>query len=75
MKDIIAHIPTYQDMLEAHERIKPIIRRTPVRTSDYLNDLTGASLFFKCENFQEPGAFKVRGATNAVFGLNDDQAR
>ena len=75
MKDIVDNIPTYQDMLEAHDRIKPIIRRTPVRTSDYLNDLTGASLFFKCENFQEPGAFKVRGATNAVFGLNDDQAR
>ena len=75
MKDIVDNIPTYQDMLEAHERIKPIIRLTPVRTSDYLNELTGASLFFKCENFQEPGAFKVRGATNAVFGLNDDQAR
>jgi len=75
MKDIVDNIPTYQDMLEAHERIKPIIRRTPVRTSDYLNELTGASLFFKCENFQEPGAFKVRGATNAVFGLNEDQAR
>jgi threonine dehydratase len=75
MKDIVENIPTYQDMLEAHERIKPIIRRTPVRISDYLNELTGASLFFKCENFQEPGAFKVRGATNAVFGLNDDQAR
>lgn len=75
MKDIVDNIPTYQDMLEAHERIKHIIRRTPVRTSDFLNELTGASLFFKCENFQEPGAFKVRGATNAVFCLNDDQAR
>ena len=75
MKEIVDNIPTYQDILEAHERIKPIIRRTPVRTSDYLNDLTSASLFFKCENFQEPGAFKVRGATNAVFSLNDDQAR
>ncbi len=68
-------IPTYDDMLAAHERIKPHIRHTPVRTSDYLNDLTGAELFFKCENFQEPGAFKVRGATNAVFGLDDAQAR
>lgn len=67
-------IPTYQDMLDAHERIKRHIRRTPVRTSDYLNQLTGAQLFFKCENFQEPGAFKVRGATNAVFGLDDAQA-
>ena len=51
------YIPTYDDMLQAHERIKPHIRRTPIRTSDYLNDLTGAQLFFKCENFQEPGAF------------------
>ena len=68
------YIPTYQDMLDAHERIKPHIRQTPVRQSDYLNDLTGAELFFKCENFQEPGAFKVRGACNAVFGLSDAQA-
>ena len=68
------YIPTYDEMLAAHERIKPHIRRTPVRQSDYLNDLTGARLFFKCENFQEPGAFKVRGATNAVFGLDEAQA-
>jgi threonine dehydratase len=53
----------------------PHIRQTPVMTSDYLNDLTGAQLFFKCENFQEPGAFKVRGATNAVFGLTEEQAK
>jgi threonine dehydratase len=69
------YIPTYDDMLAAHDRIRPHIRQTPVRTSDYLNDLSGAQLFFKCENFQEPGAFKVRGATNAVFGLTEDQAR
>ena len=75
MKDIAMDIPTYDDMLVAHDRIKPHIRRTPVRTSDYLNDLTGAQLFFKCEKFQEPGAFKVRGASNAVFGLSDDQAK
>ena len=68
-------IPTYDDMLAAHARIKPHIRCTPVRSSDYLNDLTGADLFFKCENFQEPGAFKVRGATNAVFGLDEEQAK
>jgi len=68
------YIPTYQDMLDAHERIRPHIRRTPVRTSDYLNEVTGAEIFFKCENFQEPGAFKVRGATNAVFGLSEAQA-
>ncbi|WP_342069939.1 beta-hydroxyaspartate dehydratase BhcB [Yoonia algicola] len=69
------YIPTYQDMLDAHERIKPHINRTPIRTSDYLNELTGAQLFFKCENFQEPGAFKVRGAANAVFGLTEEQAK
>ncbi|PYG28827.1 beta-hydroxyaspartate dehydratase BhcB [Pelagimonas varians] len=69
------YIPTLNDMLEAHERIKPHILRTPVLTSAYLNELTGAQLFFKCENLQVPGAFKVRGASNAVFGLNEEQAR
>ncbi|MCF3594883.1 pyridoxal-phosphate dependent enzyme [Rhodobacteraceae bacterium LMO-12] len=75
MKDMAMYIPTYDDMLNAHERIKPHINHTPIRTSDYLNELTGAQLFFKCENFQEAGAFKVRGASNAVFGLNDAQAQ
>ncbi len=69
------YIPTLEDMLVAHERIKPHIKRTPVLTSAYLNELTGAELFFKCENFQTPGAFKVRGASNAVFGLNDEKAK
>ncbi|MCK5933668.1 MAG: pyridoxal-phosphate dependent enzyme [Fulvimarina manganoxydans] len=67
-------IPTYDDMLAAHERIKPHIRQTPIRTSDYLDERAGCELFFKCENFQEPGAFKVRGAANAVFGLDEAQA-
>ncbi|WP_417721100.1 beta-hydroxyaspartate dehydratase BhcB [Salipiger sp.] len=75
MKDLVLDIPTYEDMLAAHERIKPYIRRTPVLTSDRLNDLTGAQIFFKCENLQEPGAFKVRGASNAVFGLSEEQAQ
>ena len=75
MIDNTMYIPTLKDMEDAHERIKPHIRRTPVRSSAYLNELTGAELFFKCENFQEPGAFKVRGASNAVFGLSDEQAR
>lgn len=68
-------IPTFEDMLAAHERIAPHIKRTPVLTSSYLDDLVGAELFFKCENFQKAGAFKVRGASNAVFGLSDEQAR
>lgn len=67
-------IPTYDDVLAAHARIAPYIHRTPVLTSSYLNDLTGAELFFKCENFQKAGAFKVRGACNAVFGLSDEMA-
>ena len=65
---------TIDHMRAAHERIKPHIHRTPVLTSNYLNQLTGAELFFKCENFQKAGAFKVRGACNAVFGLSDELA-
>lgn len=67
-------IPTLADMLIAHERIKPYIHRTPVLTSRFINELTGAELFFKCENLQKAGAFKARGASNAVFGLSDEQA-
>src|SRR5256886_16207020 len=59
----------------AHERIRAHIHRTPVLTSSRLGDATGASLFFKCENFQKIGAFKARGATNAVFSLDDARAR
>lgn len=68
-------IPTLDDMLEAHERIKPYIHRTPVLTSRFLNELAGCEMFFKCENFQKAGAFKVRGASNAVFGLTDEEAK
>ena len=59
----------------AHERIRPYIHRTPVLTSERLDAAAGASLFFKCENFQKVGAFKARGATNAVFSLDDETAR
>jgi len=59
----------------AHERIRPYIHRTPVLTNSWLNDACRASLFFKCENFQKIGAFKARGATNAVFALDDETAR
>ncbi len=74
MKDTMQTLPTHQDVITAHERIAPYIHRTPVLTSTYFNDLTGAELFFKCENFQKAGAFKVRGASNAVFGLSDEDA-
>ena len=65
---------TIEDVKAAQERIRPYIHRTPVLTSTYLNERTGARLYFKCENFQKAGAFKVRGACNAVFGLSDAQA-
>ena len=68
------YIPTLEDMLAARGRIEPHIHRTPVLTSRMLNELTGAELFFKCESFQKAGAFKARGASNAVFGLSDAQA-
>ncbi len=67
------YIPDLDDMKTARARIAPYIHRTPVLTSTFLNDLTGAELFFKCENFQKAGAFKVRGASNAVFGLAQDK--
>jgi threonine dehydratase len=59
----------------AHDRIRPYIHRTPVLTSARLDAASGASLFFKCENFQKVGAFKARGATNAVFALDEETAR
>jgi threonine dehydratase len=75
MKDMTLDLPSWDDVLVAHERIAPYIHRTPVLTSRFMNELTGAELFFKCENFQKAGAFKVRGATNAVFGLSDEMRR
>jgi threonine dehydratase len=59
----------------AHERIRPYIHRAPILTNSWLNDACRVSLFFKCENFQKVGAFKARGATNAVFALDDETAR
>lgn len=67
-------IPTFEDVLEARDRIAPHIHHSPVMTSSYLNRLTGAEIFFKCENLQKVGAFKARGACNAVFGLSDADA-
>jgi threonine dehydratase len=66
---------TIESIQGAYERIRPHINRTPVLTSTRLNESSGASLFFKCENFQKAGAFKARGATNAVFSLDDATAK
>jgi threonine dehydratase len=65
-------IPGAAEIRSAHNRIAPFIHRTPVFTSTYLNGLTGASLFFKAENLQKIGAFKIRGATNVVKSLPMD---
>ena len=67
----------FDKIREAHERIRARIHRTPVLTSSRLNEASPATagLFFKCENFQKIGAFKARGATNAVFSLDDVTAR
>src|SRR6476620_11375528 len=65
----------FESIRAAHERIRTHIHRTPVLTSSRLDEASNASLFFKCENFQKVGAFKARGATNAVFALDDEIAR
>ena len=67
----IDSIPLKNDLLEAYHRVAPHVHRTPILTSRLLNELTGASLFFKCENFQKMGAFKMRGAINAILQLSD----
>jgi len=72
--DIPDGLPTYEDVIAAHDRIRPHIHRTPILTSETFDAMTGATLFFKCENFQKAGAFKARGASNAVFSLAEDQA-
>ncbi|MEJ7643288.1 MAG: pyridoxal-phosphate dependent enzyme [Chryseolinea sp.] len=63
------NIPDQQTIEDAHERIRPHIHRTPIMTSASINGMAGGSLFFKCENFQKIGAFKARGAMNAVLSL------
>ena len=64
-----------EDVIAAQARISPYIHKTPVMQSERLNELVGCNLFFKCENLQKAGAFKSRGAVNAVFSLSDKQAK
>ncbi len=70
---IVMTLPTLADIRTAHVRIKPFIHRTPVMTSRLLNEHFNCELFFKCENFQKVGAFKFRGATNAVLSLSAEE--
>jgi threonine dehydratase len=65
---------TLEDILTAARRIQPYIHRTPILTSESLNAQVGAQVFLKCENMQKVGAFKFRGACNAVFALEEEKA-
>ncbi len=66
-------MPTLKEIQEAHNRISPFIHRTPVLTNFSLNELSGAELYFKCDNFQKAGSFKIRGAANTVLQLTQDE--
>src|SRR5215831_16213089 len=72
---IVTQYPRLAEVQAAAARIKPYVHCTPVLTCTSLNALVGAVLFCKCENFQKVGAFKFRGACNAVFALSDQEAR
>jgi len=63
---------TKEDISIAYSKIKKHIHQTPVMTSTYINELTGSSVFFKCENFQKGGSYKIRGALNASLSLNEE---
>ncbi|QEZ92252.1 threo-3-hydroxy-L-aspartate ammonia-lyase [Proteus sp. CD3] len=67
--------PTYKDVADAHQRILPYLNKTPVLTSRTINELTGAQFYFKCENFQRMGAFKFRGAMNALSQFTAEQRK
>lgn len=70
----LVQVPSAADIQESHALIQPYIHRTPVLTCQSINTISGAQLFFKCENFQKIGAFKMRGASNAALRL-DEAAR
>jgi threonine dehydratase len=73
MKNI--ELPDFEDIRKAHDRIKAYIHRTPVVTCQALNRMCQTEIYFKCENLQKVGAFKIRGAANAVMSLSDGQAQ
>lgn len=66
---------TKQNLLDTHQRIKPFIHRTPVISSQLINEIAGIDIYFKCENFQKMGAFKMRGATNAILQLSETEKK
>ena len=62
-----------ETLINVHNRIKPFIHKTPVLSSNLINEMVGADVVFKCENFQKMGAFKMRGAANAILSLSDEE--
>lgn len=68
-------IPSKETIETSHDRIKKFIHKTPILTSKSINEIFGAELFFKCENFQKAGAFKFRGAINSVLLLNEEEKK
>jgi threonine dehydratase len=66
---------TSEDIEKAHQRIAPYIHRTPVLTSSSINEIAGCEIYFKCENFQKIGAFKIRGGMNAALTLSADKLK
>jgi threonine dehydratase len=66
-------IPTLSDIKRAHQRITPYIINTPILTSHSIDERTGCQVYFKCENFQKVGAFKMRGATNVIMAVQSEK--
>ncbi|WP_020526762.1 pyridoxal-phosphate dependent enzyme [Flexithrix dorotheae] len=69
------NFPSREDINNAHQQISPFIHCTPVLKSSAINEMLGLEVFFKCENFQKIGAFKIRGATNAVLKLSEEEKK
>ena len=74
-EDVSKLIPTFDNIVQARKRIEPYAHKPPVLTSHSVDAVAGGNVFFKCENFQRAGAFKFRGACNAVFSLKEQEAQ
>ena len=67
--------PVLQDVQNTSKQIAPFVHRTPVLTSQSVNSIIDGEVFFKCENFQKTGSFKMRGASNAVLSLSEEESK
>ena len=73
MPTYLTDIPTQAQLEAAHEAIKPYIHLTPVLSNQSINTITGAAIYFKCENLQKIGTFKIRGASYASLALSEEK--